>query len=67
MRENLRDRIRYIPHILKEAVLPTEKEEALLLLPVVFSFIYYLLRPVRLIIKYLLLSMRKFGYILKKG
>ena len=67
IRENLRDRIRYIPHILKEAVLPTEKEEALLLLPVVFSFIYYLLRPVRLIIKYLLLSMRKFGYILKKG
>ncbi len=53
MRENLGDRLRYLPHIIDEAVTPSDKEEKLLSLPQFFYFLYYLIRPIRLIIKYI--------------
>ena len=52
MREGLADRIRYIPHILREVFVPSEKEEALLPLPRYLASLHYVVRPLRLIFKY---------------
>jgi hypothetical protein len=51
-RERLRDRIPYglfyLRAFLRTVITPNEKDQALLQLPVSLSFLYYLLRPVRL-------------------
>lgn len=56
MRERSQDRMAYLlycfPEILRQAVTPNEKDRALLSLPVPFSSLYYLLRPIRLVKEY---------------
>lgn len=49
MRERRRDRLPYYCHLLRLAVTPNEKDQAFLDLPPRLSFLYYLLRPVRLL------------------
>lgn len=49
MRERLRDRLPYYRHLLKLAITPNEKDEALLSLPDGLSWLYYLMRPIRLL------------------
>lgn len=49
MRERLRDRLPYYRHLLKLAVTPNERDEAFLSLPTGLSWLYYLMRPLRLL------------------
>jgi hypothetical protein len=48
VRERLWDRVLYLLHRLRQLLIPNEKDRALLRLPARFSFLYYLLRPLRL-------------------
>lgn len=57
-RERWRDKIRYF---LRIAITPNEKDWALLPLPNSLFFLYYLLRPLRLIGKYGRLSLKRLG------
>lgn len=56
LRERLRDRVPYLLHHLFEylnwAVTPNQRDRALLRLPGFLSFLYYLLRPLRLVRTY---------------
>jgi hypothetical protein len=47
--DGLRDRVPYACHVLRQLATPNEKDRALLALPAALSFLYYLLRPVRLV------------------
>jgi hypothetical protein len=53
MRERVRDRIRYglyyAQQYLRIALTPSANDQALLSLPASLSFLYYLLRPIRLL------------------
>ena len=53
MRERLSDRLRYLSHIMSEVTTPSEKEEELLLVPAFLYFLYYIIRPIRLVLKYI--------------
>ncbi len=48
MRERVRDRLPYYRHLAQLAVTPTPRDRALLPLPPRLSFLYYVLRPFRL-------------------
>jgi len=61
MRKYLWDKIRYFPYIASKAITPKEKEKALLPFPKTLSFIYYLSRPARVIIKLLMVISKKVG------
>lgn len=56
LRERLRDRVPYLLHhlfsYLSEAITPNERDRALLPLPGFLFFLYYLLRPLRLVRTY---------------
>jgi hypothetical protein len=50
MRERLRDRVPYLLYHLPGYLLtPNEKDRAFLPLPTSLSFLYYLIRPIRLV------------------
>ncbi len=49
MRERLRDRLPYYRHLARLAMTPTERDEDMVALPRRLSFLYYALRPVRLL------------------
>lgn len=49
MRERLRDRLPYYRHLCWLAVQPNQKDKSLMDVPERLSFLYYLLRPVRLV------------------
>ena len=49
MRERFRDRIPYYLYLTKMAVRPSSEDKALVKLPDGLSFLYYLLRPIRLL------------------
>jgi len=48
-REHLRDRLRCGLHLARRRVTPNAHDRALVPLPALFSFLYYLLRPIRLV------------------
>jgi hypothetical protein len=50
--DRLRDRIAYLLYRLRLLVTPNAADQALLALPVCCSFLYYLLRPIRLVRTY---------------
>jgi hypothetical protein len=49
VREHWRDRVPYFLRRLHRLLIPNEKDRALLRLPARLSFLYYLLRPLRLV------------------
>lgn len=49
MRERVRDRLPYYRHLAELAVTPTSRDEKLIPLPETLSFLYYVVRPVRLL------------------
>jgi hypothetical protein len=51
-REHLRDRIRCGLHLARYLITPNAQDRALVSLPALFSFLYYLLRPIRLLQTY---------------
>jgi len=50
--DRLRDRVSYLLYCLCLVITPNAADQALLALPVCFSFLYYLLRPIRLVRTY---------------
>ncbi len=52
MRECLLDKFRYFPYMIRGTITPSEEDRQILPLPFYLSFIYILLRPIRLIVKY---------------
>ena len=52
MREGLLDKFRYFIYMIRGIITPTEEDRKILPLPFYLSFIYILLRPIRLIVKY---------------
>jgi hypothetical protein len=52
MRERLRDKARYCAHLLYLALKPSKTDQAIISLSASFSFLYYLLRPLRLVNHY---------------
>lgn len=52
VRERVRDKVRYGLHLLYLALRPGERDRAIISLPASFSFLYYLLRPLRLVHQY---------------
>jgi Uncharacterised nucleotidyltransferase len=52
LKQRLRDRLVYLLYEWRETVTPNEKDEALVSLPVGFSFLYYIVRPIRLTVAY---------------
>ena len=52
-RERIRDRMRYLPFVARSIFRPTDQEDAVFALPPAFRFLYYVLRPARLAIRYL--------------
>jgi hypothetical protein len=52
MRERLRDKARYCAHLLYLALKPSKADQAIISLSASFSFLYYLLRPLRLVNQY---------------
>ena len=52
MRERLLDKVRYSLHLAHLAIAQTAKDRALLPLPTSLSFLYYLIRPIRLAATY---------------
>jgi hypothetical protein len=52
LKQRARDRLLYLLYEWREAVTPNEKDQALVSLPVAFSFLYYVVRPIRLTVAY---------------
>jgi hypothetical protein len=52
LKQRLRDRLVYLLYEWRETVTPNEKDAAVVSLPVGFSFLYYIVRPVRLTVAY---------------
>jgi len=52
VRERVRDKVRYGSHLLYLALRPSKRDRAIISLPASFSFLYYLLRPMRLVNQY---------------
>jgi hypothetical protein len=52
-RERIRDRMRYLPFVARSIFRPTDQEDAVFALPPALRFLYYVLRPVRLALRYL--------------
>jgi hypothetical protein len=52
VRERVRDKARYCSHFLYLALKPGKRDQAIIPLPAPFSFLYYLLRPLRLVYQY---------------
>jgi hypothetical protein len=48
LKQRTKDRFLYLLYEWREAVTPNENDQALLSLPMAFSFFYYILRPIRL-------------------
>ena len=59
LQERLRDKLRAYYHYLHNVIVPCELDRRLLPLPRELSFLYYFIRPVRLIGKHGLLQMRR--------
>ena len=59
LRERVPDKLRYVPMLLHDSVRPTDKEHALVKLKGPLSFLYVLIRPVRLLVKYATAFLRK--------
>lgn len=64
-RERLQDRGRYCLHILRLALTPTKLDQSWIRLPGALSFLYFLVRPIRLTRDYGLLPLRHFRQVLK--
>jgi hypothetical protein len=58
MRESWRDKLTYLRYPLRKKVKPSQKDAALIALPARLSFLYYVLRPLRLIVTYAAQKMR---------
>lgn len=54
VRERFRDRYPFYRYLLSVTLTPTHDERALLPLPAALSFLYYLVRPIRLAVKFVL-------------
>ena len=52
LKQRVRDRFVYLLYEWRETVTPNEKDQALVSLPVAFSFLYYVVRPIRLTVAY---------------
>jgi len=59
LRERLVDQLRYLPMLMYDVIRPTEKERSLVTLHGPISFLYVLIRPVRLLLKYAAALLRK--------
>jgi hypothetical protein len=57
LKQRIRDRIMYLLYEWRETVTPNAKDQALVSLPLAFSFVYYILRPIRLALSYGLLNL----------
>lgn len=62
-RERLQERVLYFLHWACLLIIPTEDDRKLLQLPASLSFLYYLIRPPRLVRKYALVLLRRFSEI----
>jgi hypothetical protein len=52
LKQRFSDRFAYLLYEWREAVTPNERDQALVSLPVAFSFLYYVVRPIRLTVAY---------------
>jgi hypothetical protein len=52
LKQRVRDRFMYLLYEWRETVTPNEKDQALVSLPAPFSFLYYVVRPIRLTLTY---------------
>jgi hypothetical protein len=52
LKQRVRDRFVYLLYEWRETVTPNAKDQALVPLPVTFSFLYYVVRPIRLTVAY---------------
>jgi Uncharacterised nucleotidyltransferase len=52
LKQRVRDRFLYLLYEWREAVTPNAKDQALISLPIAFSFLYYVVRPLRLTVAY---------------
>ena len=53
MRERMRDRLRYVPRLVRTVLTPTDREQAIMPLPAGLRGIHVVVRPFRLVWKYL--------------
>lgn len=54
VRERFQDRVPYLAHLVHLLIAPSETDRAFLPLPTSLSFLYYLIRPIRVVIKLML-------------